>query len=69
MPVPANALQFAELIRRGWTQHELAGVAGDNLLRVMKGMEDVARKLQKEGKGPSMAVYDKRTDLGRHRQG
>jgi len=33
----------------------------------MRGMEAVSAKMKKEGKGPSMAIYDKRTDLGRHR--
>ncbi|KAG7544296.1 hypothetical protein FFLO_03335 [Filobasidium floriforme] len=56
---------FAELIRRGgWSQKDLAGLAGENLLRVLEGAERVAFDMKKEGKQPSMAVYDKRTDLG-----
>ena len=57
--------QFAELIRRGgWSQKDVAGLAGENLLRVLEGAERVAFDMKKEGKQPSMAVYDKRTDLG-----
>ena len=55
--------QFAELITRGWDSRDLARLAGGNLLRVMRGMEDTSRRLRKE-RGPNMAVYDKRTDLG-----
>lgn len=52
---------FAELIKRGWGRHDLAGLAGGNLLRVMGGAEDVARKLRRIG--PNMATYDKRQDI------
>jgi hypothetical protein len=31
---------------------------------VLEGAERVAFDMKKEGKQPSMAVYDKRTDLG-----
>jgi len=37
---------FAELARRGWTDGELAALAGRNLLRVMREAEQVAAKLQ-----------------------
>ncbi|WVQ85502.1 hypothetical protein IAT38_007667 [Cryptococcus sp. DSM 104549] len=53
---------FAELIRRGWTQNDLSLLAGGNLLRVMRGMEDASRKLRQKS-GPSMAIYGKRHDL------
>ncbi len=33
---------LVELLRRGWTEAEVAGVAGANLLRVMRGAERVA---------------------------
>lgn len=56
--------QFAELIKRGWSKHDLSNLAGGNLLRAMRGMEDVSRHLKEEqGKQPSMAKYDKRRDL------
>ena len=37
---------FAELMRRGYTDDELAKLAGQNLLRAMRSMEQVARDLQ-----------------------
>lgn len=37
---------LAELARRGWSDDDLAKVAGLNVLRVMRGAEAVARKLQ-----------------------
>lgn len=46
---------FAELSRRGWTEQELAQLAGENVLRVMRQAEDAARRLQRE-RGPSMAT-------------
>ncbi|AFR93712.1 membrane dipeptidase [Cryptococcus neoformans var. grubii H99] len=55
---------FAELIKRGWSKDDLSNLAGGNLLRAMRGMEDVSRRLRDEqGKQPSMAKYDKRRDL------
>ena len=37
---------FAELIRRGWSDEELAKVAGGNVLRALEQAESVARRLQ-----------------------
>jgi membrane dipeptidase len=37
---------LAELMRRGWTDEEVAKVAGANLLRVMTSAERVAAKLR-----------------------
>ncbi len=39
---------FAELIRRGYTDEQLKGIAGLNVLRVMRKTEAVAARLQKE---------------------
>src|SRR5436190_1547449 len=39
---------FAELIRRGYTDQHLEGIAGLNVLRVMRKAEAVAARLQKE---------------------
>jgi len=39
---------LAELSRRGWSEDELAALAGRNLLRVMRSVEDVAARLQLE---------------------
>ena len=46
---------FEELARRGWTEDELADLAGRNLLRVMREAEQVAAKLQAQ-EAPSNAT-------------
>lgn len=43
---------FAELVRRGWTDAELAKLAQGNILRALRTAEAVAARLQKE-RGPS----------------
>ncbi|HET9818293.1 MAG TPA: dipeptidase [Rhodanobacteraceae bacterium] len=48
---------FEELARRGWTDDELADLAGRNLLRVMRGAGKVAQRLQ-ASEGPSFATLD-----------
>lgn len=48
---------FAELARRGWTDEELRKLAGENLLRVLRQAERVARVLQRE-RGPSTATIE-----------
>ncbi len=48
---------FAELSRRGWSEGDLAKLAGENVLRVMREAEAVARRLQRE-RGPSMATIE-----------
>ncbi len=48
---------FAELSRRGWSEEDLAKLAGENILRVMREAEGVARRLQRE-RGPSMATIE-----------
>jgi membrane dipeptidase len=39
---------LAELMRRGWTDEEIRKLAGQNLLRVLRETEQVARRLRKE---------------------
>ncbi len=39
---------FAELIRRGWSDADLAKLARGNVLRTLRGAEQVAARLQKE---------------------
>jgi membrane dipeptidase len=46
---------FAELARRGWSDDDLRKLAGQNLLRVMRQAEEVARTMQREGAMPSNA--------------
>jgi len=43
---------FAELLKRGYTEEELEKIAGLNMLRVLRGAEEVAERLQAEH-GPS----------------
>jgi membrane dipeptidase len=47
---------FAALMRRGWTDAEVAKLAGGNILRVMAGAEQVAARLRGT-KAPSEAVF------------
>jgi membrane dipeptidase len=37
---------FAELLKRGWTDTELKGLAGENVLRVLRGAETVSARLR-----------------------
>jgi membrane dipeptidase len=39
---------FAELIRRGWSDVDLAKIAGGNFVRIFSAVEDVARRLKQE---------------------
>jgi len=47
---------FAELLRRGFSDDELKQIASLNLLRVMRGAEAVAARLQQE-RGPSEMLF------------
>jgi membrane dipeptidase len=49
---------FAELIRRGWSDTDLAKLAGGNVLRVMHGAEAAAASMKDVP--PSLAVIDKK---------
>jgi membrane dipeptidase len=49
-------LLFAELIRRGWSDAQLAKLAGGNILRALRGAEAVARSMKDVP--PSMAVLE-----------
>ena len=51
--VEGYPLLFAELIRRGWTDKDLAKLAGGNVLRALRKAEAVASSMQDEP--PSMA--------------
>jgi membrane dipeptidase len=47
---------FAALFDRGWSEPDLAKVAGGNVLRVLRDAEAVARELQRRHR-PSFATY------------
>jgi membrane dipeptidase len=46
--VQAYPLLFAELIRRGWSDANLAKLAGGNVLRVLRRAEQVAASMKNE---------------------
>jgi membrane dipeptidase len=52
--VSGYPLLFAELIRRGWNDKDLARLAGGNILRVMRRAESVAASMKDEP--PSLAT-------------
>lgn len=52
--VDSYPLLFAELARRGWSDADLAKLAGGNLLRVMERVEAVARSMA--GQPPADAI-------------
>ena len=52
--VSGYPLLFAELIRRGWSDENLAKLAGGNVLRVMRQAEAVAASMKNEP--PAMAT-------------
>jgi membrane dipeptidase len=54
--VAGYPLLFAELMRRGWSDANLAKLAGGNVLRAMRGAESVAASMR--GVPPSMAVLE-----------
>jgi membrane dipeptidase len=48
---------FAELSRRGWSEEDMAKLAGENVLRAWRDAEAVARRLQRE-RAPSTRTID-----------
>jgi membrane dipeptidase len=56
--VSGYPLLFAELIRRGWSDQNLAKLAGGNVLRVMRQAEAVAASMNNEP--PAMATLQPR---------
>ncbi len=49
---------LVELLRRGYSKKEVAGIAGDNVLRVMTEAENVARQLQKTVKASDKLIEE-----------
>ncbi len=58
--VSGYPLLFAELIRRGWSDQDLAKLAGGNVLRVMRRAEAVAASMKDEP--PAMATLKPASD-------
>jgi membrane dipeptidase len=58
--VSGYPLLFAELIRRGWSDENLAKLAGGNILRVMRQAESVAASMEDEP--PATATLQPRPD-------
>ncbi|KAK8858775.1 hypothetical protein IAR55_003005 [Kwoniella newhampshirensis] len=52
---------IAEMLARGWTDEEVIGLMGGNIMRVMDEVDEVQRQLS--GERASAAVYEDRTDL------
>lgn len=48
---------FAELIRRGWNDADLAKLAGGNVIRALSGAEQAAARIQKL-RPPSTATIE-----------
>jgi membrane dipeptidase len=55
--VSSYPLVFAELSRRGWSEADMAKLAGENVLRAMRDAESAARRIQRE-RGPSTATIE-----------
>jgi membrane dipeptidase len=49
--VSSYPLLFAELIRRGWSDRDLAKLSRGNIIRVMRDAEAVAARLSRRGRG------------------
>src|SRR5207247_6107905 len=49
----------AELLRRGYSKDDVKKILGQNVLRVVRQVEQVAARLQKE-RGPSAVIFDGR---------
>ena len=57
----------AELLSRGWTEEQMRGVLGGNLLRVMDQVDRVSERMR--DRLPSSAIWEKRKDLPATRWG
>ena len=53
----------AEMISRGWSDAEIIGLIGGNLMRVMDGVDRVAKEMAEAGMKPSPAILEDRLDL------
>jgi len=48
---------LAELVKRGWTDRELRGVAGENILRVLSRTEIVSARIRKERPASTKTIH------------
>ncbi len=55
--VSGYPLLFAELVRRGWSDEDLARLASENFLRVLRAVEGIARRIQ-AARGASTATIE-----------
>lgn len=53
---------FAELLSRGYTEEELEKIAGLNMLRVMRGMEEVSDRLREEREPSEILISDSESE-------
>jgi membrane dipeptidase len=51
------------MISRNWTDEEVIGLMGGNLLRVMDEVDQTAHEMEKQGLKPSPAIWEDRKDL------
>lgn len=49
---------FAELLKRGYSEEDLKKIAGLNMLRVMRGAEETAARLQEESEPSEVLISD-----------
>lgn len=49
---------FAELLKRGYSEEDLRKIAGLNMLRVMRGAEETAARLQEENEPSEVLISD-----------
>ena len=54
---------IAELISRGWSDSEIVGLTGGNILRIIEKTEAVAYKLRHAP--PETTIFSGRTDMER----
>jgi len=49
---------FAELLKRGYSEEELRKIAGENMLRVLRGVEATAERLRQEREPSEVLITD-----------
>ena len=54
---------IAEMISRDWSDSEITGLMGGNLMRVMDDVDRVAKEMEEAGMKPSPAILEDRLDL------